>query len=927
MAANDPTQAASQRGPDDETTSGDLEAVRRDFVRALGGEAGADRRGEAPPSRAASRYDVGERLGKGGMGEVFRAYDRHVRRDVAIKFAPIGCPRRGDDALRDEVNTLAKVDHPCVPRALDSGEADGFVFAVFPLIRGETLASRIARRRPLPPDDHVSFSAAPRGVAVVAETVGRPRPPTAAEIDRFAEIFSDLSRALDALHRTGRVHADVKPGNIMIDADDRPYLIDFGLATDASTYDVESFGGTDPYMSPEQTLAHGGPLTPASDVYSLAVTLHECLTGRRVATLGAGETPSGRGAVRRRVATSETPSPSDVEPSLRATLGPRLEALETILRTALVKAPEGRYASAGAFADDLDAWRAGRPLVVAKDPRVARAARRRRAVYVALLVAAVLAAVSAYVLPERLRRSERVAALEEALARGAMGDAEAFLRGFERAVADAAIVDADPRLSSLKGRLVEAGAESVVETAFLRATLARDDAADRTFAGRAGLTCEKLLAADTSWSNECAARLAAAAAFAHLRAGRLESLFSLRDGPARRVADDERLRLLSAIAVAKLPFEGDAANDDRAARIERLVGDAFDEASSEGQHLLVASRLCCRAAAFVELATTPFALSKARGRACTAALARAREASRGRRETDFLAALEALCLIADARYAEAETRLRELLESVDRESSAVERPVVLAAAATAAFGASAFGEDRIERRLRRERAASRLRELAAIAPELLPHAFKDMAYAFNAFDDDEARAALAAAAAEALDAVVDAAPSEVAFDDRALRLSVLAAEGWALRASDPWRTLRALADRFAARGPALEDDSILDRDAFRRSFWTNALWIERPEPDDDEPTLRRKLDRVSKFAAAAKAAVLGGGEEFDASAAALRLLARPDAEAFAEAEKAAAALDRRLALSETKDLDPFERRTLTTARDAVAEAIATARGR
>ena len=102
--------------------------------------------------------------------------------------------------------------------------------------------------------------------------------------------FRDLANALAALHAAGIVHRDVKPANILIDPEQRPFLIDFGLSSSAETTVDGILAGTVPYMSPEQTLGGWVAITPRSDIYSLAVTFHEVLTGRRVTQGMARET-------------------------------------------------------------------------------------------------------------------------------------------------------------------------------------------------------------------------------------------------------------------------------------------------------------------------------------------------------------------------------------------------------------------------------------------------------------------------------------------------------------------------------------------------------------------------------------------------------------------------------------------------------------
>ena len=143
------------------------------------------------------------------------------------------------------------------------------------------------------------------------------------------------------MHRCGLVHRDVKPANVIINSENRPVLVDFGLAQNVGEACV-ALGGTIPYLSPEQTWTEWGVLEPPSDIYNLAMTFHELLTGTR--------TVKSRGYAAIKAINSKPVTP----PSQAARHLP--SSLDPIFARALTKDPDDRYASAADLADDLDRW-------------------------------------------------------------------------------------------------------------------------------------------------------------------------------------------------------------------------------------------------------------------------------------------------------------------------------------------------------------------------------------------------------------------------------------------------------------------------------------------------------------------------------------------------------------------------------------------
>ena len=206
------------------------------------------------PRLLSGRYLLGERLGRGGMGDVYRATDQVLARQVAVK---VFRPDVSDDELHlrheSEARVLAGLNHPGLVAVYDIGTQDEQPFLVMELVEGETLAQLI-RRGPLEPR-------------------------------HAASLGGQLAASLQAIHDAGVIHRDVKPANVMVCAADdgtplRTKLTDFGIARLVDGTRLTSTGlllGTAQYLSPEQTI--GETVSYPSDVYALGLVLLECLTG------------------------------------------------------------------------------------------------------------------------------------------------------------------------------------------------------------------------------------------------------------------------------------------------------------------------------------------------------------------------------------------------------------------------------------------------------------------------------------------------------------------------------------------------------------------------------------------------------------------------------------------------------------------------
>ena len=314
----------------------------------------------SPPDRLATalagRYRIERELGAGGMATVYLAHDLRHDRDVAIKVLhpDLGAALGGERFL-SEIKTTARLQHPHILPLLDSGDADGLLYYVMPVVTGETLRDRLAREKQLPIDDAL-------------------------------RIAREVADALGYAHGLGVIHRDIKPENILLQGG-HALVADFGIALAVQTAGGQRMTqtglslGTPQYMSPEQAMGERA-IDARTDVYALGAVTYEMLAGDPPFT---GSTVQ---AIVAKVLTEKPAPPSAV----RDTVTP---AVEHAVLKALAKLPADRWATAAEFAAALGATSVA-GTVPASRAAVAPARAPRRAFTLAhalVTVAAIVAAV------------------------------------------------------------------------------------------------------------------------------------------------------------------------------------------------------------------------------------------------------------------------------------------------------------------------------------------------------------------------------------------------------------------------------------------------------------------------------------------------------------------------------------------------------
>jgi eukaryotic-like serine/threonine-protein kinase len=258
-------------------------------------------------------YEILEQIGRGGMGVVYKARHLSLDRIVALKVLSATVSDDADfvKCFAQEAKLIAKLSHPNIVSVYDFGNHGDIYYLSMQYAQGQTVRDIMASRK--------------------------------LTLQECASVVLQIADALDYAHRSEVIHRDIKPGNIMVCADGRALLMDFGVAfgtysTGASA--VWLTAGSPAYMSPEQCMGRGA--APRSDQYSLGVTVYEMITGRL-------PFPDADPVVTMRQHIHDTPTPMRMG---RLDITPRLEAA---VARALNKRPEMRYMSAMEFAREVDA--------------------------------------------------------------------------------------------------------------------------------------------------------------------------------------------------------------------------------------------------------------------------------------------------------------------------------------------------------------------------------------------------------------------------------------------------------------------------------------------------------------------------------------------------------------------------------------------
>ena len=317
----------------------------------------------ASPARI-GRYEILGEIARGGMGVVYRARQPGLGREVALKMT-LGARFAGEEERQRflaEAQAAGMLNHPAIVPIFEIGEHEGQLFFSMGLIEGASLRARLVDG-PFPPEE-------------------------------AARLIQSIAAAVQYAHDQGVVHRDLKPANILLDQQGCPHVTDFGLAKrtaiDSSLTATGQVLGTPSYMPPEQAAGRMDKVGPTADVYSLGATLYNLLTGRppfQASTVV--ETLS-------LVLDSDPVTPRRLNPAVP-------HDLETICLKCLRKAPESRYATAAALADDLGRFVRGEPILARPVRRVERAAKwcRRNRTAAGLIAVLMVSAIGGFWLARR----------------------------------------------------------------------------------------------------------------------------------------------------------------------------------------------------------------------------------------------------------------------------------------------------------------------------------------------------------------------------------------------------------------------------------------------------------------------------------------------------------------------------------------------
>jgi len=291
-------------------------------------------------ARTFAGFEILQKVGQGGMGAVYKAFDPKLKRIVALKVMNPGVASPEAYArFEREIRVISRLRHPNIVRLFQVGQHKNRVWFTMDYIEGQTLAELIEQAKTMP------------------------------EREELVHHLATIARAVHYAHEQGIIHRDLKPSNIIIDENGSPVLTDFGLAKEMGaggtvTIDGQAIGSVH-YMSPEQARGELDKIGPASDVWSLGALLYEILTGRPPFD---GPTPA---AILRNVLREDPTPPRRLNRAI-----PR--ALEAICLKCLAKDPEPRYAGAEPLAEDIDHYLAGEWIAAKRRDVVGRLLRTTR---------------------------------------------------------------------------------------------------------------------------------------------------------------------------------------------------------------------------------------------------------------------------------------------------------------------------------------------------------------------------------------------------------------------------------------------------------------------------------------------------------------------------------------------------------------------
>jgi eukaryotic-like serine/threonine-protein kinase len=258
------------------------------------------------------RYRLDAKLGSGGMSTVYLARDQTLDRAVAVKVMHREMSEQADqlERFRQEARAVAKLSHPNVVSVIDAGEDGGHPYIVFEYVEGETLKQRINREGALEPQEAIAYAI-------------------------------EIARGLSMAHARNMVHRDIKPQNILIDAEGRAKLTDFGISRQLEQDGMTATGrvlGTTDYVAPEQAMGH--KVDPRSDIYSLGVVLYEMLVGQ------VPFSADSQVGVAMKHVNEELPDVQRRRPEVSA-------AVALVVERSTAKDPGQRYQQVGEMIDDL----------------------------------------------------------------------------------------------------------------------------------------------------------------------------------------------------------------------------------------------------------------------------------------------------------------------------------------------------------------------------------------------------------------------------------------------------------------------------------------------------------------------------------------------------------------------------------------------